>query len=96
MQMNPKLSWQIKLHALLLWGSVGFLMPLGILVIRFASSCTCGKNFRIMFCLHVVLQVTKLTILAITKLPVHPYVAVIKPISECTCLVLISGKLGLD
>ncbi|KAJ1688370.1 hypothetical protein LUZ63_019760 [Rhynchospora breviuscula] len=56
LKLNPKLSLQIKIHALLLWGSVGFFMPIGILVIRFASSCTCGKNFRILFYFHVVLQ----------------------------------------
>ncbi|KAF3334782.1 cytochrome b561 domain-containing protein [Carex littledalei] len=57
MKLNPKLSLQIKIHALLLWGSVGFLMPIGILVIRFASSCTCGKYSRVLFYLHVVLQI---------------------------------------
>ncbi|XP_078167963.1 cytochrome b561 domain-containing protein At2g30890-like [Carex rostrata] len=56
LKLNPKLSLQIKIHALLLWGSVGFLMPIGILVIRFASSCTCGKYSRVLFYLHVVLQ----------------------------------------
>ncbi|KAJ3670768.1 hypothetical protein LUZ60_008194 [Juncus effusus] len=56
LKLTYQLSLQIKIHAFLLWGSVGFLMPVGILVIRFASSCNCRENFQLLFYFHVILQ----------------------------------------
>ncbi|ONK69970.1 uncharacterized protein A4U43_C05F28850 [Asparagus officinalis] len=56
-KITPQLSFQIKLHAFLLWASVGFLMPIGILVIRMSQRVECGQRLKILFYSHVILQI---------------------------------------
>lgn len=56
MQVNPKLLFEIKLHGFLLWASLGFLMPVGILVIRMSHREEHGRRVKIMFYAHVVLE----------------------------------------
>ncbi|MED6218981.1 hypothetical protein PIB30_031535 [Stylosanthes scabra] len=56
MKMNPKLEFEIKLHGFLLWGSMAFLMPLGILAIRFSNRQRSQRRLRITFYVHAVLQ----------------------------------------
>nr|GLL34657.1 cytochrome b561 domain-containing protein At4g18260-like isoform X2 [Ipomoea trifida] len=56
-QVNPKLLFEIKLHGFLLWASLGFLMPVGILVIRMSHREEHGRRVKIMFYAHVVLEI---------------------------------------
>lgn len=56
-KLNPQLSFQIKLHAFLLWASVGLLMPVGILVIRMSQRVECGQKLKILYYSHVILQI---------------------------------------
>ncbi|XP_019159338.1 PREDICTED: cytochrome b561 domain-containing protein At4g18260-like isoform X2 [Ipomoea nil] len=56
-QVSPKLLFEIKLHGVLLWASLGFLMPLGILVIRMSRREEHGRRVKIMFYTHVVLEI---------------------------------------
>ncbi|KAM3412777.1 hypothetical protein ACQJBY_004126 [Aegilops geniculata] len=57
LELTPKLSLQLKLHAFLLWSSVGFLMPIGVLLIRFSSNVKSAKAVRVLFYCHVAAQV---------------------------------------
>ena len=57
MQLTPKLSLQLKLHAFLLWSSVGFLMPVGVLLIRVSSNVKSAKTVRFLFYCHVASQI---------------------------------------
>lgn len=56
LELTPQLSFQIKLHAFLLWASLGFLMPIGILVIRMSQRVECGQKLKVLFYCHVILQ----------------------------------------
>lgn len=48
----------ITVHGLLLWASMGLLMPVGILTIRMSSKKETGsKEAKVFFYLHIVLQV---------------------------------------
>ncbi|KAI4308111.1 hypothetical protein L6164_031218 [Bauhinia variegata] len=55
-KMNPKLQFQITVHGFLLWASMGFLMPLGILVIRISNREENGRKLRTLFYVHAILQ----------------------------------------
>lgn len=55
--LTPKLSLQLKLHAFLLWSSVGFLMPVGVLLIRASSNVKSAKSVRNLFYCHVASQI---------------------------------------
>ena len=57
LQLTPKLSLQLKLHAFLLWSSVGLLMPIGVLLIRASSNVKSAKGVRFLFYCHVASQV---------------------------------------
>ncbi|KGN65559.1 cytochrome b561 domain-containing protein At4g18260 [Cucumis sativus] len=62
---HEKLSHQkrldIQLHGLLLWISMGFLMPVGILTIRMSGRMARGSTLlKVFFYLHVVLQTLSL------------------------------------
>ncbi|XP_052183237.1 cytochrome b561 domain-containing protein At4g18260-like [Diospyros lotus] len=46
----------ITVHGLLLWASMGFLMPLGILAIRLSNRLECGRWFKLLFYFHAALQ----------------------------------------
>uniref|UniRef100_A0A5B7BM48 Cytochrome b561 domain-containing protein n=1 Tax=Davidia involucrata TaxID=16924 RepID=A0A5B7BM48_DAVIN len=56
-ELSPKLSFEITLHGFLLWGSMGFLMPVGILIIRMSNREECGRRLKIMFYIHASLQI---------------------------------------
>ncbi|XP_010918848.1 cytochrome b561 domain-containing protein At2g30890 [Elaeis guineensis] len=58
LKLTPKLSLQIKLHAFLLWASIGFLMPVGIIIIRMSNRVKCGKRLNVLFYSHVIVQMT--------------------------------------
>ncbi|KAL6620699.1 hypothetical protein ACP70R_035838 [Stipagrostis hirtigluma subsp. patula] len=57
LELTPKLSRQLKLHAFLLWSSVGFLMPLGVLIIRVSHTAKSAKSVKILFYCHVASQI---------------------------------------
>ncbi|CAN6327275.1 unnamed protein product [Urochloa humidicola] len=57
LELTPKLSLQLKLHASLLWCSVGFLMPIGVLLIRVSSNVKSAKTVKLLFYCHVGSQI---------------------------------------
>ncbi|RWW86580.1 hypothetical protein BHE74_00004631 [Ensete ventricosum] len=57
-QLTPELSFQIKVHAFLLWASVGFLMPVGIIIIRMSHRVECIKKLKVLFYAHLIVQIT--------------------------------------
>ncbi|KAL5732111.1 hypothetical protein ACHQM5_004765 [Ranunculus cassubicifolius] len=59
-KMSPKLSSQVVLHGFLLWTSMGFLMPIGILVVKMLQIEKCGRRVKVLFYFHVILQILSL------------------------------------
>ncbi|KAL0321356.1 UNVERIFIED_CONTAM: Urease accessory protein G [Sesamum radiatum] len=58
-------AFDIAVHGILLWASMGFLMPIGILTIRMSSTKECHPSTRkILFYVHAVVQV--LSVLLVT------------------------------
>ncbi|XP_058760248.1 cytochrome b561 domain-containing protein At2g30890-like [Vicia villosa] len=55
-KMSPRLQFEITLHGFLLWASMGFLMPVGILAIRLSNREENPRWLRILFYLHTILQ----------------------------------------
>ncbi|XP_009777672.1 cytochrome b561 domain-containing protein At4g18260-like isoform X1 [Nicotiana sylvestris] len=58
--LTPELSYQIMLHGFLLWTSMGFLMPIGILIIRMSYRQECRRRLKIILYIHATLQVLSL------------------------------------
>ncbi|KAL2476583.1 Cytochrome b561/ferric reductase transmembrane protein family [Abeliophyllum distichum] len=56
-EINPQLLFEIKLHGFLLWASVGFLMPIGILIMRKSNTEESGTRQRIIFYIHAITQI---------------------------------------
>ncbi|XVE72350.1 hypothetical protein DITRI_Ditri11bG0032300 [Diplodiscus trichospermus] len=56
LQVSHKLMFEITLHGFLLWASMGFLMPVGILAIRMSNREECGRRLKILFYVHAVSQ----------------------------------------
>ncbi|XP_062217382.1 cytochrome b561 domain-containing protein At2g30890-like [Phragmites australis] len=56
-EMTPKVSFQLKLHALFHWSSFGFLMPVGIILVRMSTKSQNGRCVRFLFCCHVISQI---------------------------------------
>ncbi|XP_052207499.1 cytochrome b561 domain-containing protein At4g18260-like isoform X2 [Diospyros lotus] len=54
--LTHQLLFEITLHGFLLWASMGFLVPVGILAIRMSNREECVKRLRIMFYIHASLQ----------------------------------------
>ncbi|XP_009790167.1 cytochrome b561 domain-containing protein At4g18260-like [Nicotiana tabacum] len=65
LELSPKLSFQIILHGFLLWVSMGFLMPIAILVMRMSNRQKCGRRLKLIFYTHASLQILSV-ILVIT------------------------------
>ncbi|KAF8408903.1 hypothetical protein HHK36_004973 [Tetracentron sinense] len=59
-KLSPQLSFEIALHGFLLWASMGFLMPVGILTIRMSNREECGRRLKVLFYFHVILQILSL------------------------------------
>ncbi|WVY92422.1 hypothetical protein V8G54_031510 [Vigna mungo] len=55
-KMSPRLQFEITLHGFLLWASMGFLMPVGILAIRLSNKKENSRRHRIVFYVHSILQ----------------------------------------
>ncbi|XP_019102025.1 PREDICTED: cytochrome b561 domain-containing protein At4g18260-like [Camelina sativa] len=57
-KMSHQMINSIKLHGILLWVSMGFLMPMGILFVRMANKAhENGRKFKVFFYLHVIFQI---------------------------------------
>ncbi|KAK9058035.1 hypothetical protein SSX86_022875 [Deinandra increscens subsp. villosa] len=57
-QMNPRLIFEIKLHGILLWASMGFLMPLGVIIIRMFNKEDCSpRKLKVVIYIHAILQI---------------------------------------
>ncbi|CAN1758997.1 Cytochrome b561 domain-containing protein At2g30890 [Linum perenne] len=56
-QLSQKLLFEIRVHGFLLWASIGFLMPVGILAIRMSHREECGRRLKILFYVHSISQV---------------------------------------
>ncbi|XP_043700953.1 cytochrome b561 domain-containing protein At4g18260-like [Telopea speciosissima] len=56
-KLSPELSFEITVHGFLLWVSMGFLMPVGILIIRMSNKVKCGRRLKVIFYFHVILQI---------------------------------------
>ncbi|CAM8915374.1 unnamed protein product [Rhodiola kirilowii] len=54
---KPDVS-DIRIHGLLLWSSMGFLMPIGILLIRMCNKQESRSKARVLYYLHAILQVS--------------------------------------
>ncbi|KAL1823207.1 hypothetical protein ACET3Z_009985 [Daucus carota] len=63
-KLSPQMASDITVHGFLLWTSMGFLMPVGILVIRMMNTEQSGKRLKIMFYTHATLQI--LSVLLVT------------------------------
>ncbi|KAM7271979.1 hypothetical protein ACFE04_031193 [Oxalis oulophora] len=65
--MSPEMTSNIKVHGILLWVSMGFLMPLGILIIRISNNNKeqhSKKMIKLFFYLHLIFQT--LSVLLVT------------------------------
>ncbi|XP_062026720.1 cytochrome b561 domain-containing protein At2g30890-like [Rosa rugosa] len=58
--MSRKLSFEITLHGFLLWASMGFLMPVGVLAIRMSHRVQCRRRLRILFYVHALSEILSL------------------------------------
>ncbi|XP_022777279.1 cytochrome b561 domain-containing protein At4g18260-like isoform X2 [Durio zibethinus] len=56
-KLSPQMTSYITVHGLLLWVSMGFLMPVGILTIRMANKEEGGRRVKVFFYLHAILQI---------------------------------------
>ncbi|KAK1393391.1 Cytochrome b561 domain-containing protein [Heracleum sosnowskyi] len=63
-KLSPQTLYNITVHGFLLWASMGFLMPVGILVIRMSNTEQSGRRLKIMFYMHAILQI--LSVLLVT------------------------------
>ncbi|XP_042518876.1 cytochrome b561 domain-containing protein At4g18260 [Macadamia integrifolia] len=56
-KLSSELSFEIIVHGFLLWASMGFIMPVGILIIRMSNSLECGRRLKVIFYFHAILQI---------------------------------------
>lgn len=57
-KLSPQMTADVTIHGVLLWASLGFLMPVGILIIRMSSREEAGSmRVKIFFYLHAILQI---------------------------------------
>ncbi|CAN4103103.1 unnamed protein product [Withania somnifera] len=68
LQLTPKLSLQITLHAFLLWASMGLFMPLAILVIRMKNRVEDGRRLKMIVYAHAFLQVLSVLLIAVATI----------------------------
>ncbi|XP_059282429.1 cytochrome b561 domain-containing protein At4g18260-like [Lycium ferocissimum] len=62
------LPFQIILHGFLLWASMGFLMPIGILVIRMSNREECERRLKIILYVHATLQILSLLLVTVAAI----------------------------
>ncbi|XP_071721403.1 cytochrome b561 domain-containing protein At4g18260 [Rutidosis leptorrhynchoides] len=57
-KVSPRVIFEIQLHGILLWASMGFLMPLGVLIIRMFNKEECSpRKLKTVIYVHAILQV---------------------------------------
>lgn len=57
LQLSPQMTFNVTVHGLLLWFSMGFLMPVGILIIRLSVREEQGTTrAKVLFYFHVIFQ----------------------------------------
>ncbi|KAE8720022.1 Cytochrome b561 domain-containing protein [Hibiscus syriacus] len=56
-KLSSEMVSYISVHGLLLWASMGLLMPVGILTIRLADKEEAGKRVKFLFYLHAIFQI---------------------------------------
>ncbi|PWA63341.1 cytochrome b561, eukaryote [Artemisia annua] len=56
--MSPRVIYEIRIHGILLWASMGFLMPLGVLIIRMFNKEECSpRKLKVVIYIHAILQI---------------------------------------
>ncbi|XP_060189750.1 cytochrome b561 domain-containing protein At2g30890-like [Lycium barbarum] len=68
LELSPKLSFQIILHGFLLWASMGFLMPMAILVIRMSNKEENGRRLKMIVYTHAALQIVSVLLVAVATI----------------------------
>ncbi|MCD9638354.1 hypothetical protein HAX54_022253 [Datura stramonium] len=68
LELSPKLSFQIVLHGFLLWASMGFLMPIGILVMRMSNKEENGRRLKMIVYTHASLQILSVLLVAVATI----------------------------
>ncbi|GAB2296900.1 hypothetical protein Dimus_031001 [Dionaea muscipula] len=66
MMLSHVMTFDATLHGVLLWASMGLIMPVGILLIRMSGRVggNCGTRIKLLFYVHLVLQI--LSVLLVT------------------------------
>ncbi|KAH9627392.1 hypothetical protein KSS87_001231 [Heliosperma pusillum] len=54
--LSAKKTFEISIHGILLWASLGFLMPIGILIIRMSNREECANRLKFYFYFHLLVQ----------------------------------------
>lgn len=60
--LSSRMTFEVALHGLLLWASLGFLMPIGILIIRLSNKEENGTRLKLYFYFHLIVQILSLFI----------------------------------
>ncbi|KAA8519512.1 hypothetical protein F0562_013768 [Nyssa sinensis] len=55
-KVSHQMTFDITVHGILLWASMGFLMPVGILTIRISNREGSGRRLKLLFYFHAILQ----------------------------------------
>ncbi|KAL4198866.1 hypothetical protein AMTRI_Chr03g142210 [Amborella trichopoda] len=63
-KLNQRVEFQITLHGFLLWASMGFLTPVGILLIRVSQKEQCGRRLKLLFYIHLILQISSVLLVS--------------------------------
>lgn len=64
-KLSPRIEFYVTVHGLLLWVSMGFIMPVGILAIRMCHTEEYGRRRRLLFYFHVILQILAVLLMTI-------------------------------
>ncbi|CAO2842207.1 unnamed protein product [Amaranthus hypochondriacus] len=64
-QLSPKMVYEVTIHGVLLWASMGFLMPLGILIIRFSTREQSTTRLKLSFYFHLAVQILSVSVATI-------------------------------
>ncbi|GAV88112.1 Cytochrom_B561 domain-containing protein [Cephalotus follicularis] len=59
-KLKPDLLFEITLHGFILWASLGFLTPVGVLIIRMSNKEQCGRRLKFLFYVHAISQILAL------------------------------------
>lgn len=60
--LSPKMTFEVIVHGLVLWASLGFLTPIGTLIIRMSNREERRPKARIYFYVHLVIQMLSLVL----------------------------------